>query len=292
MLVRPAAKRPLRGGFLLLNHRCMATRNEFDSPFEHIRQRKHYFSWKASGIFLVIGAYMAYNETLFDYYALFTDSAEKLTSSVLKLEYALKNLPIYERLAHPKPGDRWVKLHSWENLDRTLLETRDHTEAKRTELQYENPSVHSHILAKPGGIMLQPVIFHNLDTDKCVTILHAGYRLCGFPFMIHGGIIATFLNESFKRAASLSKSTTSDLKGDFKVEELNINYKSPTFANQFLILETSFDDTVTDPKVSHLTSKILSESGKLLVTSTATLRNTGAASLARQGSLFGWGRRE
>ena len=91
---------------------------------------------------------------------------------------------------------------------------------------------------KPGGILIKPVIFHNIETDEGVHIVHAGYRLCGYPFIIHGGIIATLLNETFKRNASLSKYTTSNLKDDFKVENLTINYRRPTLANQFLIVKT------------------------------------------------------
>lgn len=273
----------------LKSRRLLATRNAFDSPFRYQKRSKPYIRWPLTAVFFLGGVYMAYNETLFDYYARMTDTSDSLPLSALQLEYKLKNLPIYERLTHPKPGERWIRLYSWENLDRNLLESREYSDAKKTELEYQKLSVPSHILAQPGGIMIQPVIFHNLDTDECVTIIHAGYKLCGYPFMVHGGIIATFLNESYKRAASLSKDTSSNLKGDYKVENLTINYKSPTLANQFLIVRTtkSLREEV-DSSVISFESKILSENGKLLVNSEASLKNTGRASLAQSSRLFNW----
>lgn len=282
MFLRFTRKTIAKQDRLFLGWRSLATRNEFDSPFKQIRAKKPFIRWKVCATFFVIGSYLAYNETLFDYYAHITDTSESHPLAALQLEYKLKNLPIYEKLSHPKPDEKWIKLYSWENLDRNLLEGREYGDAKKAEDEYQKHSVHSHTLAQPGGIMIQPVIFHNLDTDECITIVHAGYKLCGYPFMVHGGMIATLLNETYKRAASLSKDTSSNLKGDFKVEDLTINYKSPTFANQFLIVKTS--KSLKDHEgegVITFESKILSEKEKLLVKSNAVLRNTGRASLEK-----------
>ena len=49
----------------------------------------------------------------------------------MQLEYQLKNLPIYQQLAHPKNSHQWYKLLSWENLDRNILDNQTKIKTKR-----------------------------------------------------------------------------------------------------------------------------------------------------------------
>lgn len=257
--------------------RYYGTRGEFESPFKHLpKRKKKYFSWKASGLFFLLGSYLAYNETLFNYYEEMTDAGINDDLLLVKLEYRLKNLPIYQKLAHSKLNEKWIQLNSWENLDRNVLDNQEFERKTIKQEEYRTPSLHTHTLAQAGGIFIKPVIFHNVETNEGVTIIHAGHRLCGYPFIIHGGIIATFLNETFKRNASLSHLTKSDLKDDFKVENLSINYKYPTFANQFLVLKTKQKEgTSCNGKTIILECVIESQDGKTLVKSEAELHDTG-----------------
>lgn len=282
------------------------TRSQFDSPFDHLPvRRKPWISWKTTTAFFLLGSFMAYNETLLDWYESYTtiDDDDEHNREVLplQLEYKLKNLDIYQRLAHPKNADKWYKLQSWENLDRNVL---DSQEAKKRDgrpkeeqpkatitqqSEYKQRSLTTHTLARPGGILIKPVIFHNIDTDEGVTIVHVGYKLCGYPFMVHGGMIATLLNETFKRNASLSNATSSNLKDDFMVENLTIQYKAPTFANQFLIVKTRTKETVeNDRKTIRLESVIENKKGKVLVKGEALLHDTGRASNLIQEKKKGW----
>ncbi|CAI5759735.1 unnamed protein product [Candida verbasci] len=219
------------------------------------------------------GSYISYNEFLYDTYKEYTVS-DYSTSYSRQLEYKLKQLPIFQKLNHPNNTHQWYKLSSWENLDRNVL---DNVASIKDEDGYKEPTLTNQTLRKPGGIFIKPVIFHNIETDEGVTILHVGYRLCGYPFIVHGGIIATLLNETFKRNASLSKFTSSNLKDDFRVENLTINYKFPTFANQFLIVKTRLKEDSKDKKTILLESCIENAKGKLLVKSTALLHDTGRA---------------
>lgn len=291
------------------------TRSQFDSPFDHLpTRRKPWISWKITAGFFTLGCFMAYNETLLDWYESYTtiDEGDEHNREVLplQLEYKLKNLDIYQRLAHPKNSEKWYKLQSWENLDRNVLDSQekkikkvkgadlmktnttqdDSTKTKTSQddstqkarvtqqSEYKQPSLTTHTLARPGGILIKPVIFHNIDTDEGVTIVHVGYKLCGYPFMVHGGIIATLLNETFKRNASLSQATSSNLKDDFKVENLSILYKAPTFANQFLIVKTRTKESVeNNKKTIRLESVIENKKGKVLVKGEALLHDTGRA---------------
>ncbi|RLV93510.1 putative mitochondrial membrane protein FMP10 [Spathaspora sp. JA1] len=257
--------------------RSYATRSENDSPFKHLPKQQKWINWKTTSVFFVLGSYLAYNETLFNYYEEFTALNEddpRFEILPMQLEYKLKNLPIYQQLVHPKNAHQWYKLSSWENLDRNILDNQQSPIKDQSE--YHTPTLTNNTLAKPGGILIKPVIFHNIETDDGVTIVHGGYRLCGYPFIIHGGIIATLLNETFKRNASLSQSTTSNLKDDFKVENLTINYRAPTFANQFLIIKTRKKESIDD-KTILLESVIETKTGKVLVKSSALLHDTGRA---------------
>lgn len=260
--------------------RGYVTRSEFDSPFDHLPKRnKPYVRWKTTGAFLVVGAFLAYNETIFDYYASFTDIENEDELTPLRLEYELKHLPIYERLAHPRIGENWIKLESWENLDRNVLDNKEVISKVKKQKEYSKPSLPTKTLAQPGGICIRPVIFYNVDTGEGVTIVHAGYRLCGYPFIVHGGILATLLNETFKRNASLSHFTTSNLKDDFKVENLSISYRYPSFANQFLIIKTRKKEKTDsdDGKTITLESVIESQKGQVCVKGEAILHDTGRA---------------
>ncbi|CAK9441557.1 uncharacterized protein LODBEIA_P54250 [Lodderomyces beijingensis] len=281
----------------LLRH--YATRSGNVSPLAHLpprRPNKRWINWYTTTAFLLLGGFISYRETLFDYYESYTHIDErdpKYKLLPIQLEFKLKNLPIYQTLAHPR-NHQWFKLSSWENLDRNVLDNQSATAtpAKNSENnsntspavtvqdEYHVPELTNQTLAKPGGILIKPVTFHNIQTDENVTIVHAGYRLCGYPFIIHGGIIATLLNETFKRSASLNQHTLSNLKGDFMVENLVINYKSPTFANQFLIVKTKMKDGVSlGGKVVELESVIEDQRGKVLVRSSAVLRDTGRATV-------------
>lgn len=256
--------------------RTYSTRSEFDLPLAHLRRsRKPYVNWKVTSLFFALGCGLTYSEAIFDYYKDFTALSVKDELLPIRLEYELKSLPIYQRLTHAE-SDKWVRLESWENLDHNVLEHKAARSAVRDQAEYRTESLHTHTLAQPGGILIKPVIFHNIETDEGVTIIHVGLKLCGYPFIVHGGIIATILNETFKRKASLCKETASSLKDDFKVDKISISYKFPTFANQFLIIKTKRKPSSGDDK-KHCTLETVIESqkGRTLVKSEAALTDTG-----------------
>lgn len=290
--------------------RFYATRSGNVSPLAHLPKRpgnSKWINWKTTALFFILGSYLSYNETLFNYYEKYTHIDENDPQNKflpLKLEHQLKNLAIYQKLSHPKHAHQWFKLLSWENLDRNLLDNQNGNKATssstnsgeaglktndgddefrasakiKTQQEYHTPELTNHTLQKPGGILIKPIIFHNIATDEGVAIVHCGYRLCGYPFIVHGGIIATLLNETFKRNASLNQHTKSNLKDDYMVENLTINYKRPTFANQFLIVKTKVKEGgKLDKRTVELESTLENKDGKVLVKSTALLRDTGRA---------------
>lgn len=238
--------------------------------------RKPMLNWKIVTGFFAAGSYLAYSDYVFEKYSEYTSVDENDEVLPIRLDFKLRSLPLYQSLAHSPKSRDWVKLSSWENLDRNVFDAGEKILVK-DEIEYKVPTLTNHTLAKPGGFLVKPVIFYNTETDETVTIVHMGYKLCGYPFIVHGGIIATLLNETFKRNSSLSSLTSSSLKEDFKVESLSITYKLPLFANQFFVIKTKVEKSDRGKKELLLRSVIESEKGKPLVESVATLRNTGRA---------------
>lgn len=275
-------KRPL-GPLRTPRSRGYATRGMNDSPFDHLPDRgpKPWIPWKATAVFLVLGCLVGYSETVYDLYARATYIDPEHSANVkllpLQLEYKLKHLPIYEELAHPRNATKWYKLYLWENLDHNPLDP-NQPATVRPQKEYKVPQLTNNTLAQPGGILIKPVIFQNIDTNESVTIVHCGYKLTGYPFLVHGGVIATLLNETFKRNALLSGRTKSNLKDDFMVEHLEISYKAPTRANQFLVVKT-FEKPGSEGSAKEVTLQLVIESqdGKVLVKGEALLRDTGRA---------------
>lgn len=243
-----------------------------------IIRKPAFFNWKSLTLFFSAGAALAYSEVIFEQYAKYTEVSEDPVEAV-QLDFRLRTHPLYEKLVHPVTGKDWVKLRSWENLDRNVLDGNAQNILVKTQSEYQKPQLTNHTLAAAGGIAVKPVIFHNTKTDETITFVHMGYRLCGYPFIIHGGMLATLLNETFKRNASLSGSTLSTLKTDYKVETLSILYRAPSFANQFFIVKTQrLEVGDSAPDLYCLKSVIESEKGKILVKADASLRNTGRGS--------------
>lgn len=264
--------------------RFLSTRKPIPPKFGIIPPQPGYFNWKSISLFFAAGAALAYSEFIFEKYADFTAVSDDPIEAI-KLDFKLSTLPLFQRLDHQITGENWTKLRSWENLDRNILDSTTENVLVKTQKEYEIPQLTNHTLSAPGGIAVQPVIFHNTKMDETITFVHMGYKLCGYPFIVHGGMLATLLNETFKRNASLSSDTLSTLKTDYKVENISITYKSPSLANQFFVVKTKKSPLPgSQPDLYSLTSVIESEEGKVLVEATATLRNTGRGSKLLKGN--------
>lgn len=256
--------------FRLLFRRQYAVRAAEDTHiFDQIRAyRKPWVNWKTCAVFFGLGCYLQYSEAIYEAYEVAT--AVPLDPLLpVQLTHKMKQLPVYQKLTHPSNSDNWKKYTSWENLENfeSVME--------KFNLGLEEGKL-THSLHQAGGIVIKPVTFFNPGANEGVAFIHAGYRLCGYPFLVHGGMIATILNEQFKRNACLSQLTSSSLKDDFMVKRLVINYKAPTVANQFLVVKTSTKQSI-DGKNIVLKSVMENEKGKRLVTSEAVLEDTGRA---------------
>lgn len=112
-------------------------------------------------------------------------------------------------------------------------------------------------LYSPGAITVPPLVFTNEKDKSGVTIVHAGLFLAGFPFLVHGGILGTMLDEAINRTAALSIGQYPRGKAN-----LSLTYRRPTVVNQFVIVRTH---TIEENGVAKVLGSIETVGGKTLV---------------------------
>ncbi|SMN22776.1 similar to Saccharomyces cerevisiae YER182W FMP10 Putative protein of unknown function [Maudiozyma saulgeensis] len=93
-------------------------------------------------------------------------------------------------------------------------------------------------LRSPGAIAIEPKFYYNPQTRDTVGLYHLGMKLTGYPFIVHGGMLATVM-EDLMRQAMLVRGGNSDMANCEKTRDLNVSYKFPTFANQFVVVRTT-----------------------------------------------------
>ncbi|KIK43577.1 hypothetical protein CY34DRAFT_49652, partial [Suillus luteus UH-Slu-Lm8-n1] len=121
-------------------------------------------------------------------------------------------------------------------------------------------------LRGPGKLALPPLVRARKDESEAVVIVHVGRGVCGHDGIIHGGLLATILDESLARTAIINLPDKIGVTAN-----LSINYRAPTFADQastssFHIL------TLVDKagRKSKVTGKVEDLKGNVLVEAHAT----------------------
>ncbi|KAH0843098.1 hypothetical protein FOPE_08287 [Fonsecaea pedrosoi] len=86
-------------------------------------------------------------------------------------------------------------------------------------------------LAGPGMIVVPPYYFNEKGGKSMVQIFYVGTDVSGHPGIVHGGFLATMLDEGLARCAFPAMQNKVGVTAN-----LNINYLKPTMAGQFLVL--------------------------------------------------------
>lgn len=112
--------------------------------------------------------------------------------------------------------------------------------AAPTKLSAETYLLTGSTLSGPG-MLDQPFVFlqaaahenpADLATNRYVAFYHVGSRLCGHQGIVHGGLLATLMDESLCRCAFGIMS-----KGIGVTAKLDVSYRAPTHADQHIVLE-------------------------------------------------------
>lgn len=86
-------------------------------------------------------------------------------------------------------------------------------------------------LAGSRGVGAYQHIFHNRSTGEVVSVVYLGAGTIGWPGVVHGGAIATLLDEHSARAALRDLAS-----GGVLTANLDIAYKRPTLGSDFYVL--------------------------------------------------------
>ncbi|KAK6353768.1 hypothetical protein TWF730_008195 [Orbilia blumenaviensis] len=113
--------------------------------------------------------------------------------------------------------------------DQSLIETRPHLDIP-TLLR---PNVlTAGVLTGPDRIAVPPLVFADADGKKLFAILHVGEQLCGHPGVVHGGLLATLMDETLARCCFPALPNKIAMTAN-----LDVNYRAPCKANQFVIIK-------------------------------------------------------
>jgi len=120
-------------------------------------------------------------------------------------------------------------------------------------------------LRGPGRLALLPLVRARRDESEAFIIVHVGRALCGHDGIVHGGLLATLLDEALARTA------THNLPEKIGVTaNLTINYRAPTRADQFIVfrihlLEAKGRKSRVSGTIEDLDGNILIEASGLFV---------------------------
>lgn len=127
-------------------------------------------------------------------------------------------------------------------------------------------------LIGPGLMAVAPFMWRDNQGKELVMILHAGKGLCGHPDIVHGGFVATVMDEALARCCFAALPL-----GVAMTAQLNIDYRAPTPADGYLVLRATTTrvegrkayvsgrlEVLPEPGSTGNTGSSSSEPGKLL----------------------------
>ncbi|KAI5480505.1 MFS polyamine transporter [Pseudohyphozyma bogoriensis] len=82
-----------------------------------------------------------------------------------------------------------------------------------------------------GKFAVAPLVFTSLDKKEGIFFVHVGGQMCGHEGIVHGGLVATLLDEVCGRTAFFHLPSHIGV-----TATLTVDYKAPTFANQYLVM--------------------------------------------------------
>ncbi|KAL7273868.1 hypothetical protein RUND412_003250 [Rhizina undulata] len=96
---------------------------------------------------------------------------------------------------------------------------------------YRPSSLTSGTLAGPGKIVVPPYVWSEADGKSLVSIQFLGDSLCGHPGLVHGGLLATLLDEGLARCSFPALPNKVGMTAN-----LTINYRRPSPAGSYVVL--------------------------------------------------------
>ncbi|KAF8060710.1 mitochondrial protein [Lyophyllum atratum] len=159
------------------------------------------------------------------------------------LEQQLQSLPLLQTLRNKPDGEEWYEVRPYKNFP----------EERRVN------SLTSGALRGPGKLALYPLARVKRDESESYVFTHLGRGLCGHDGIIHGGLLATLLDETLARTAIANLPDKVGV-----TAQLTLNYRAPTRADQFVVIRTFLEEAkgrkvTVSGRVEHLDGTVLVE---------------------------------
>ncbi|KAL2709823.1 hypothetical protein KLU848_1573 [Kluyveromyces marxianus] len=191
-----------------------------------------------------IGWYTTQHLTLSDimawmFYAKLPDTDVKVVEYRDELNQRCDRLPIVKQL-----------------LAKGYVAVYKNASGKSGESGLESNTLIDKTLSVPGAISIPPRIYYNPTTKDTVSIYHLGMKLTGYPFLVHGGILATVLEDTMRDSVKLVTGKQAEI-----TKALKLSYSFPTLANQFVVVRR----TKWEPKtgsVVEMEAELMDQAGK------------------------------
>lgn len=115
--------------------------------------------------------------------------------------------------------------------DPNIIESRSHD---KIPLLHRDNMLTTGLLSGKGMLTVEPIVFRNKETGQCFFFYHVGTKLDGHDGIVHGGLLATLIDEGLTRCGFPYLPSKYGVTGN-----LNLNYKAPVHADSYIVLETS-----------------------------------------------------
>lgn len=163
-----------------------------------------------------------------------------------ELEKELQSLPFLKAMREAPDASEWYETRPYVRFP---PEKRVH-------------SMTAGALSGPGKLGIPPLVRAKRDERESIIVMHVGRSLCGHDGIVHGGLLATVLDEAMGRVALLNFPTSVGVTAN-----LSVNYRAPTKADQFLVVRVSLKEM--QGRKSWTTAKIETLDGTLLADASA-----------------------
>jgi acyl-coenzyme A thioesterase PaaI-like protein len=165
------------------------------------------------------------------------------------LEQKLQSLPALNALRKREDADEWYETRPYQH----------YPEERRVN------SLTAGSLRGPGKLALWPLIRVKKDESENYVFVHLGRGLCGHDGIIHGGLLATLLDESLGRTAIHNLPERVGV-----TAQLTLKYRAPTMADQFVVIRTRIEEikgrkVIASGRVEDLHGAVLVEASATFV---------------------------
>ncbi|KAJ3553890.1 hypothetical protein NPX13_g10767 [Xylaria arbuscula] len=168
-------------------------------------------------------------------FAIAVSPASSTVSAIMNPPTDQESLGLYQpQTDEERRVDEFIKNHPLAQELRGkegFVESRPHMKIPEV---YRTHHLTGGLLSGPGRIVVPPLVFEEAGGKGIVAISYLGSELCGHPGIVHGGLLATMLDEGLARSCFAALPHKIGVTAN-----LNINYRTPAKADSYVVLRAT-----------------------------------------------------